>query len=148
MTNEQFMAALKSYIQSQKLSQSSLARQIGRPRETVQDWVTRGLSIDSRREEIVAQYPHIFSQIGASTDSNSPEINIKLIISIELAKVHIAELSKILRSLVFDLTGSEREVFRTRLGESWNDFLNLTRAMTGETALQVTLREGGLDKWK
>jgi hypothetical protein len=165
VTNEQFTEALKKYIFKNGLNQSSLAREIGRPVPTVQDWVRKGVRRDAVREKIVQAYSQLFSN-GHQSEEFRPEPEpvveapikaksaaitgrqLQIIMKTELGRQNVACLSDILIWFLFSATRAERERFRDDLGDTWQGFLELTRAMTGENAFKIAGEEGRLTRWQ
>lgn len=152
-TAKEFAAAIKSYCKANSLTLTTLATQIGRPVGTVEDWMYRGLKSPEAQERVMRDFPWLFSAIPASVSAKQAEplvggcsysnhpIECQLLMKLELARQGVVLLSDILQWFV-NASPKERERFRDELGQVWKKFLELTRAMTGERALELALQEG------
>ena len=164
MTNEQFQATVKEYLESSGISQIALAGKLGVSAQAISKWIHKGCVTEEGRAKVIQKHPEIFFRNGEqSEDLPSPapqsllcplekyakeSINpAQVSVKTEFARNYLASLSQILVWFLFQATSAERERFRDELGDDWKDFLSLTRAMTGETAFKITQQEGGLQKW-
>jgi len=161
MTSEEFSKAIRDYAKRNDLSIVALAKLIGIPRETVQFWAARGVKREKTRKKIMDNYPMIFSEGGDCiltsgsevvslsatmpvSNQHRPSVNrkddVQVLMRIELGRHGIVALSDTLQWFIA-ASPTEREKFRESLGGLWKNFLELTRAMTGERALEIALEE-------
>lgn len=168
MTNEDFLRGIRKYVADQQITVAEFARRVNRPYPTVQDWVQNGLRSEYGRRRVAVSYPWLFSsensqmkQVLENSSSVSENHKPKQLesqdcsrnsflstVKIEMSRHYVLSFTELLRWFVFQATEKERNEFRDELGDGWRDFLSLTRAMTGETALRVTREQGGLTKWE
>lgn len=154
MNSQQFVDALKQYASGRGLNITQLADQIKKERRTVSYWLHNGMNNDLVRNKIVSDFPEIFEGYKPSEnlEISEPDNSVKKktvdqfgsIIKIEMARQNIVYLSSILDWFLYETSVEEREHFRKELGDSWKQFLELTRGMTGETAFEVAKKEGRL----
>ncbi|MDP4001817.1 MAG: hypothetical protein Q8P69_02105 [bacterium] len=150
LTFEEFRVALQSHLERENINASDLARRIGRPINTVGDWVRHGVKRERDRQRIIETYPHIFriEATGKSTipeqPIQSPDLGFSSILKTEMARMVIQNLSALLDWFLFEASKEERNHFRDQLGDDWKHLLELSRAMTSETAFDVTKQEGRL----
>ena len=161
-SNDAFKAAIKQYIVANNLGgPNELAKEIGRPRKTVEDWYYRGLTSEKGRRQVVERYPQLFSAKNTIASGQAdvvlsekapappredkrPDRKIVTMVKVEVVRGEVAALAKHLEGFLYQATPDERNQFRDALGEEWKRFLELCRAMTGETAFQVAKDEGRL----
>lgn len=159
-TTEQFAEAVRQYAQKVGLTRSKLADQIGKPRQTVDDWFKKGVKRKSARDRIIAEHPEIFDGFQSldktpadSTSAATAEIphehthtftdqEVFALVKTERAHHDISSLTETLQWFLFQATPNDRNKFRDSLGETWKYFLELTRAMTGEKAYEIAKQEG------
>lgn len=159
-TTEQFVEAVNQYAQKTGVSRNKLAGQIGKPRQTVDDWFKKGIKRKPARDRIIAEYPEIFDGYEpldqppvASTSTATVEIphehthtftdhEVLALVKTERAHHDISSLTETLQWFLFQATSADRNKFRDSLGETWKYFLELTRAMTGEKAYEIAKQEG------
>lgn len=152
MTNEEFRAAINSYREREHLSILGLAQKLKKNDSTVGDWVHKGIKRDSYRQRVIEQYPEIF-------DQHKQEVAVQAVVDLDPTRRHdllvllkteqalpaVLNLTAILIWFLFKASVEQRNYFRDTLGDDWKHFLELTRAMTGETAFEVTKQEGRLE---
>jgi hypothetical protein len=167
MTNEKFKSAIADYlVYHPETNKSKLARDMGQKRENLRNWLKVGIVTEKRREEVVQTYPWLFSSNGSQSNDlpnggeveeqslppaaakPNPARELQIVVKTQFAWRDIACLSEILIWFLFNATREEREQFREDLGDAWKEFLNLTRAMTGETAFRIAKEEGRLQRWE
>lgn len=157
VTNELFIALIRKHKADSGRSISAYAELIGRPLGTVKTWIHKGVIKDTYRQKVVEEFPEIFS--GDTIISLPSEVvpvpkksekvgNMLVLVKTELARIQIQSLTSILGWFLFEASAEDRNSFRDAMGDDWTQFLELTRAMTGETAFEVTKNEGRLDWWK
>lgn len=159
-TAQEFAEAIRRYAFENGLTISGLARSIGKPRETVQFWANGKVKNQETRQKIMNDYPTIFCEGNNSIPALNNEVrllsksvpvpnknksfnkqdDIQLLMRIELGRQGIVSLSDTLQWFI-SASSAEREKFRESLGGLWKNFLELTRAMTGEHALRIALEE-------
>ncbi|MFA7216693.1 MAG: hypothetical protein WC095_01775 [Candidatus Paceibacterota bacterium] len=160
-TAQEFAEAIRRYASSNGLTIAGLARSIGKPRETVQFWANGKLKNEESRQKIMNDYPMIFSEdnnftstsdtegipfsvIMPVSNQHKPAVNrkddVQVLMRIELGRHGIVALSDTLQWFIA-ASPTERDKFRESLGGLWRNFLDLTRAMTGERALEIALEE-------
>jgi len=160
-TPQEFAEAIRRYASVNNLTISGLAKLIGKPRETVQFWANGKVKSQETRQKIINDYPMIFSEGGDSIPTSGSEVvlpsvimpvsnqhrpvvnrkdDVQILMRIELGRHGIVALSDTLQWFIA-ASPAEREKFRESLGGLWKNFLDLTRAMTGEHALQIALEE-------
>ena len=155
LSQEEFKQGIKNYLTEKNLTVAELSVKVNRGRSTVNDWIHTGVKSEEMREKIVSENAWLFSE-GKGEKSLTPSIkstsvlepSFLLVLKSELARPLISNLTGTLIWFLFDATAKERDYFRDTLGEDWKNFLELTRAMTGETAFEVTKQEGRLDWYK
>lgn len=152
MTNEQFKATLRNFAAAHGMTQAVVAQKIGKPRQTVGHWFSTGIKPDDIRARVIAEHPDIFSaeyvpkeealplQTEPSVASAPAVSDMRTLVRIELARQVIANLTENLQYFI-NASADERNRFRDELGDHWKDFLELTRAMTGENALKIARDE-------
>lgn len=157
LTSEQFREALKRYLQDENLSVNALARNLGKPRSTVKQWVQSGVSRDKDRLRIISEHPQIFGDEAAGEATLKAPAPVRksaqvadthallVFIKTEQARSLLLNLRTTLVWFLFKASAVERNAFRDELGDEWSNFLELTRAMTNETAFEITKNEGRLD---
>lgn len=144
---------LEQYIKENHISIRQLARELGVPRTTVRDWITKSKepSYVRYREILEKKFVGIFNEerviisIGSQEEVRKlkKKINpVELEVKVFLAQQQMSGLDKIFDWLLFEATVEERNYFRDSLGEQWNQFLNRAQAMLSETALKVLKSEG------
>lgn len=157
LTSEQFQEVLRQYLQGENLSVNALARRIGKPRSTVKQWVQSGVSRDKDRLRIISEHPQIFN--GEAVGEVTLKAPVPVRKSVQVADTHsllvfmrteqarslLLNLRVTLVWFLFKASAEERNTFRDELGDEWSNFLELTRAMTNETAFEITKSEGRLD---
>lgn len=156
-SNEDFKAAIKSYIVARGFhGAGELAKELGIPSGTIEDWGYRGLKSEGGRRRIVERHPQLFTANGslpptkASVSPNPippredshPDRKIVVIVKAEVVRGDVAALTKRLEWFLYQASPEERNQFRDVLGEDWKHFLELCRAMTGETAFEIAKKEG------
>lgn len=150
LTTEEFRAALLNYIQSENITAADLARRIGKPINTVGDWVRHGVKRERDRQRIVEAYPQVFGVVATGKSimpsqlAQPPDLGFSSILKTEMARMVIQNLSALLDWFLFEASVDERNHFRDQLGDDWKHLLELSRAMTSETAFDVTKQEGRL----
>lgn len=152
MSNEDFRMTLRCHLEKSGQSINEFAREVGRPRETVRGWFNYGIKSEVVRAKTIAQLSQVFGnmtqelaqQFSESKPVNSPN-NVLVLIKTEQIRMLTENISSILGWFIKSATREERNTFRSAMGEDWPRFLGLTRAMTNETALKVSIDEGGLD---
>ena len=154
ITREGFQESLKDYLKENDISISDLARRIGKSDRTVGDWIRLGIKLDSRRQEIITEYPWLFTKEISATESpmlpmeksvSSFDHKVLVLIKTEQAMSTVLYLMANLQWFLFEASAEDRNSFRDSMGDDWKNFLELTRAMTGEMAFEVTRQEGRLD---
>ena len=161
LTRSDFQAALRRYLEVNKMNITALARRLGRGESTVGDWVRLGIQRDEHRQKVIEQYPQIFNSSPNSNVRSNREVSIppaqpavvldmvdrRLLVLIKTEQVQpaILHISLVLKWFLFKASAEERNRFRDDLGSDWQNFLELTRAMTNETAFEVTKQEGRLE---
>lgn len=160
LSNEEFISILRKKMEDSGLNQSEFARRLGEKRESVLQWRRDGIKRDKVRQRVISAHPELFSSDGIHADTELVPVEIpkrkkadaiqqmRTAVKTEFARHHVASLENILVWFLFQATSEERNQFRDDLGDAWKEFLSLTRAMTGETALEITKGEGGLQKWE
>lgn len=150
MTNEQFMAAFRSFIKSEGIGIQELANRLNKPLGTVNRWVYLGIKKESWRKKIVDRYPHIFqtSPVTNVLDKSNDKMTdvlreVVVLIKIEQALMLIVGLSDVLNWFLFEATQDERNRFRDSI-PNWSRIRNMVTAMTNEHTLEVIKNEGGL----
>lgn len=156
ITEAGFQDAIKAYLKRNDLTIAALALKINKSDRTVGDWIRLGIKRDHVRQRIVDEYPWLFerSDDGAQATSvtqthksvaDDSRKRMLVLFKTELAHPSILYLSSVLAWFLFDATAEERNEFRDTLGDDWKQFLELTRAMTNETAFEVAKSEGRLE---
>jgi hypothetical protein len=146
LSNEDFQQKLREYIAENRLGGPvGLARHLQRPQSTVGDWLYKGVLDDGRRARVIRELPQIFNHhedsfVATGTLSGSVLARLK----VELVQERVSILSGYLEWFLFQASELEREQLRNTLGEKWNHFLELTRAMTSERAFEMAQEEGRL----
>lgn len=152
---EEFRAAIQSYLKTHEMSMGQLAKKISRPRTTVEWWCYHGGKREGYRQKIQERYPWLFNSSGetALEIPPSPQVpqenaELKLFLAIKTERAHemVLYLTTLLEWFLFKATTEERNRFRDALGNDWEHFLGLTRAMTNEKAFEIAKQEGEL-KW-
>jgi hypothetical protein len=155
--NEQFIALIRKHKADSGRSITAYAELIGRPLGTVKTWIHKGVIKDTYRQKIVDEFPEIFSEEAINdmpsnlvpVPKKSEKVgNMLVLVKTELARIQIQNLTSLLGWFLFEASAEDRNSFRDALEDDWTQFLELTRAMTGETAFEVTKNEGRLDWWK
>ena len=147
LSDTQFQEAIKNYLKSNSLNIASLARKASLSESTVGDWVRKGVKSEARRKQIVAEYPWLFDS--GVKEERTPlrqlaDKSLLVLIKTEQAHSSVLSLTATLVWFLFKASAEDRDYFRDWLGDDWKNFLELTRAMTGETAFEVTKQEGRL----
>ncbi len=146
----EFREALLRYLQRENINASDLARLIGKPVNTVGDWVRHGVKRERDRQRIVEAYPQVFGVVATGKSNipsqlaQPPDLGFSSILKTEMARMVIQNLSALLDWFLFEASKEERNHFRDQLGDDWKHLLELTRAMTNEKAFDVTREEGRL----
>jgi hypothetical protein len=153
---KEFADAIKRYCNIHKIPTKELAGLTKRATRTVEDWKYTGVKNPKKQDEIMQEFPWLFAEqppeILASDDTpirpltpakpaSKRSSEIQVLMKIELGRHGIVVLSDILQWFI-DASPEERNHFREELGPLWKKFLELTRAMTGERALELALQEG------
>lgn len=150
LTTEEFRIALHNYLGRENINASDLARLIGKPVNTVGDWVRRGVKRERDRQRIVEAYPQVFGVVATGKSimpsqlTQPPDLGFSSILKTEMARMVIQNLSALLDWFLFEASADERNHFRDQLGDDWKHLLELSRAMTNETAFDVIKQEGRL----
>lgn len=152
ISNQDFKMTLRSHLEITGQSVGEFAREVGRPRETVRGWFNYGIKNEAVRAKTIAQLGQVFGnvtqelaqQVSEPKASNSSN-NVLVLIKTEQVRMLTENISSLLEWFIKNATREERNAFRVVMGEDWPRFLGLTRAMTNETALKVSIDEGGLD---
>lgn len=148
---QDFAMFLRWYAEKHGLTRTAFAKIVGRPHQTVGHWFIDGIKPEPHREKIMAEFPEIFSEsrnmprpannhdlLAATSIDHSKQMT--LVMKVELGRQGTLILSDILEWFI-NSTPEERHRFREELGEIWKNFLELTRAMTGEQALKMAVQE-------
>ena len=159
-SKEDFKAAIAAYIRQRGYrGPADLAKELARLPATVEDWLYRGPRSRQGRAKIVERYPAIFGRLGLGGTEGAPFIPedsppespaadksraLTLAVRVELARMNVVSVSSLLAWFVQEASEEERHSFRAALGEEWQRFIDLTRAMVGEKALEMARSEGRL----
>lgn len=154
-----FSQSIRNYLSKSGLSRKELADKTGCSKHMIMDWLRYGLKTAQKRDEIIKKYPWIFLDNLSSDPTvraeeltlatlpvsppkvlTNPVNEVQVLMKIELGRHGIVVLSDILQWFI-DASADERNRFREELGGIWKNFLELTRAMTGERALELALQE-------
>jgi len=153
----QFQDKLKSFMADYGIiSAAQLARTLNEPGRTVQDWISgRCIPKKHKRRRIYDRMENLSKSLPSQSDSANadlvPEKKLSEVlistdqmprakISIDLGVAKIMELNKLLKQLI-DGDENTRKEFRKRLGDDFEYFINLSRALSSETARNTVLRE-------
>ena len=145
---------LHAYMAKKNIGPWQLAKDLNIPPTTVHTWFKHNIRKPRVRvhvKKLGERFPGIFDTIEAPTVKPTelpkhPETDpIDLQVRIRLVEhlVHIT--GHDLEWFVFHATPDMRHRFRDSLGKQWEWFLDLTRAMTSEKALEVIRAEGRLN---
>lgn len=158
ITNQQeFKDAIRCFLTVHNIGPTELARRAGVSRGVAEHWVYDGLKKRSNIDAVVAQYPWLFEHEGSVPEevqaedavlkeTSAPAVlnsnrNLLVLVKIEQARCNILCLAAILEWFL-GASKEERNLFRDAIGDTWKELLWLTRAMTGETALEIAKQEG------
>ncbi len=151
--------ALKGFMESHQLSRTELSQIMGVPRETLRGQLTGNMSRQAAIDKVVREYPWLFdptlpnpithkdlfvSQLEKATPSTiitSIHTNPNAQIMEEFVRMHVVAMTELMRRYIYSTDAQTRDSMRRNLGKKWTDFLQLTRAMNGEQALQIALNE-------
>lgn len=153
VTADQFKAAIEKHMRDKNLTLAALARKLGKGESTVGEWRQTGIKRDSTRQQLVAQYPWLFNPDSSDSEpvparvseADAARQNLLVLMKTEQARPALLNLTAILTWFLFKASADERNQFRDMLGDDWPHFLELTRAMTNETAFEITKQEGRLE---
>jgi len=153
ISNEVFKATLRRCLENKKMSISGFAKVIGKPRETVSNWLNSGIKKDITRAKVVASFPQIWGNpnedealLVSTVSSKTILLNDMLVlVKTEQARMLVQNLSSLLEWFILNANKEERNTLRTGLGPDWTRFLELSRSMTNEMALKVAIDEGRLN---
>ncbi len=154
ITRSDFQDALKAYLKDNDITITALARKVGKDPTSVGDWIRHGIRRDDIRHKIADDHPWLFNREGKLSQKEvidkpekrtDPNQSLLSLIKSEQARSGILVLKAILMWFLFEASAEERNQFRDSIGEDWKNFLELTRAMTGETAFEVAKQEGRLE---
>ena len=151
MDSAQFQEAIKRYLIENHINGTQLADKVGKPVSTVGDWIRNGIKRERDRKRIIEEFPWLFDSIVQplvipdKVPSNHSHQQLLVMIKIEQASPALHHLKAILEWFLFHASAQDRDHFRKSFGDDWKNFLELTRAMTGETAFEVTKQEGRLE---
>ncbi|MDP7560930.1 MAG: hypothetical protein QF745_10370 [Planctomycetota bacterium] len=141
LSNEKFMSAIRRFMADNNLKgPDALAEKSGIPRGTASHWLYYGIKKESRRAKVVQQYPQIFNPDGVSSPSMEGG-EILILVKTELARLLITDVNTLLEWFLTKASADDRNRFRDELEESWGVFLELSRAMTSETAYEKAREE-------
>jgi hypothetical protein len=160
-SNDDFKAAVARYAADNGIKGSTaLGAHLGVPRGTAGQWLNLGLLSEKGRKKVVEQYPHVFegerSERRQGDRRSGPEPPGELpvpaqgnreflvLVKTEAVRSYSLVLGELLRWFLFEATEAERNELRDSLGDDWKEFLERTRAMTGETAFKMARDEGRL----
>jgi|SRR3989344_916196 len=150
---EDFMSAVKGYIEKEGITTAELARKLNKPGQTVGDWIRKGVRRECTRVRLMAEHPELFQGYTAPKQSeevvrppliknNGPDHrSMFVLVKIEHARSQTIVFQDLLHWFLFEASAEERNQFRDSLGENWKQFLELTRAMTGERAFEIAKEE-------
>lgn len=151
LTADEFKEAIDRYLTTNKMTIAALAQRLGKGETTVGDWRRGGIKSDEGRQQIIAAHPWLFEP-GAETPAPPTRASGKngthdtlVLIKTEQARLELLALRSLLIWFLFDASADERHQFRDNLGDEWKHFLELTRAMTNETAFGMANTEGRLE---
>lgn len=150
MSLDDFKAAIQNYCHAHNITFKQLGERIGEPRRTVSRWANEGIKTNNVRQRVVEKYPFLFSAeaqagiVPPAPTAAPANREILLTVKVEQARPAVLCLSSVLTWFLFSASAEERNRFRDELGDDWQHILELTRAMTGEKAFEVTIREGRL----
>jgi len=146
---------LQKYREEKRLTIAQLARELGVPQRTLEYWLAgKRVPILKYRQILNQKFPGIFADeqqlpVGLPEEQKPSTDSAEALINISLARILIAGLGQVLSWFLFKVSAKERNRFRETLGEEWNRFFDLCRAMLGEKAFEVVKRETGIaDKTK
>jgi hypothetical protein len=153
ITSAGFQEAIKEYLKRNDSTIATLAQRIGKSDRTVGDWIRLGIKRDDYRQKIVDEYPWLFNQNESGqiavpvrvSEADTARQNLLVLLKTEHARPALGNLTAILVWFLFKASAEDRNQFRDMLGDDWKQFLELTRAMTNETAFEVTKNEGRLE---
>ncbi len=157
-SQEEFRAAVKSFMAANSIGPTELARRTGESRKKVENWTYYGIKTQSKIDAVVAQYPWLFESNGnvpqevptegTGAKGNTapvplhPDRKLLGLIKTEQVRLNILCLAATLEWFLFEASAEERHLFRDTLGDSWKDFVWLTRAMIGEAAFEIAQQDG------
>ena len=145
---------LQEYRKGKRLTVVQMANELGVPKWSLEKWMYYGVIPRQRYRGILEQkFPGIFAdeqqQLADVEKAKSVVNSAEVSVNISLARVYIAALGRTFLWFLFEASAEERNQFREKLGEEWNRFFDLCRAMLGEKAFEVVKRETGItDKTK
>ena len=159
----QFVEKLNQEREKLGLSWSAFARYLEVPQKTLEDWRYRDrlpkekyqkvindkfpgffqdeLFMQKTHEETIIPIPLPPKSVRARVDINETDFRVK----IELVKERVLELSRLLWWFLYEANAEERNKLRTEMDTDWEWFINLTRAMMGESAFTAIENEGSLN---
>lgn len=149
-SGEDLAKFLRWYLDRNGLTQSAIAKKIGVSQKTFGHWCTGRLRSEVRREKIMRNFPEIFQSAAEMEESVEAKVSdepkkidnrMLTVVKIELCRQVIAPTSELLQWFI-DASPEARKQFRAELGETWKKFVELMRAMTGEGAREIAIKEG------
>ena len=139
---------LKDYLSEHNLNRKELSRELGVPESTLNDWINKDIPfkrIRAKYRKILRdKFPEVFEETTAGVSETKVIPSSNLDLKIQYSRLLILQISMILESLIFNGSTEKRNYFRASLGKEWLWFIELTRAMVGEKALEVIKEEGRL----
>lgn len=131
--NDNLPMRIIQWMQKNGLNKNGAAKKF-RMRSTVLSNILNGADPPEK-------YLNRINSVLSAPTNNSIEQEVIYNVKISLAKRNVAELSEILRWLLFEATVDERNRFRNELSENWDEFHILVRSLVNERSREIGIEE-------
>jgi hypothetical protein len=146
LSNDDFQDAIRKFIKLHELGgPKGFGKRFGIAIGTIEHWLYKGIVSPTCRARRIASLPEVFDSsenVTETTSSGGSTFVARL--KMELVQERVLTLSLHLTWFLFTATEAERDQLREILGDKWSYFIELTRAMTSETAFRMAREEGRL----